>query len=67
MAAESCVGIHKGHILCSFKYLDQSLVFIDLYDTAKFSGTVVYTEFYDLIERGIPYSFQDNKRAVDLA
>ena len=67
MAAESCMSIHKGHTFRSFKYLDDRLIFINFHDTAQLPGAVVDTEFDDLIIGGVPYSFQNNKRAVDLA
>ena len=61
------MSIGKRHILRPFKYLYNSLVFVQFYDTAHFSRAAFYHELYNFVEKGILYAFQDNERAVNIA
>ena len=67
MAGQFRMGIGKRHILRPFKYLYNSLVFVQFYDTAHLSRAAFYHKLYNLVEKGILYSFQDNERAVNIA
>ena len=64
MSGESGMCVAKGHIVSSFKYLDNCFVLINLNDTADLLCSVIHMEFDNLLKRGILYTFQNYQRAV---
>ena len=67
MSGQFGVGIFQGHIFRPFKYLDHSLVLVDLYDTSDLVFPAVYDELYDLVKEGVLHAFQSDERSVDAA
>ena len=65
MSGQAGVDIAQSQSLCAFKYLNNSLVLINLNDAAQLLFIAVYNHFHDFIVGGAGNAFQYYHGAVN--
>ena len=65
MSGQKCVCVPESHSFCTFKYLDDGLVLVNLNNTSQLLFIAAHGHFHDFIVAGAADTFQDHQRSVD--